>query len=83
MKNFQGKVTLSSWLILTLVANSSHVYLEAYPAEELPLDDFEHGGAFECEFHDLPSIERPVFMGMKAFIDQEGLATIEDTVCRC
>lgn len=83
VKNFRGKPTLSSWLRLTLVAASSHVCSEAYPAEELPLDDFEHGGAFECEFHDLPSLERPCFMGMKAFIDQEGWATLEDTVCRC
>ncbi|CAM9732559.1 unnamed protein product [Ascophyllum nodosum] len=49
---------------------------EAFPPEELPIDDFEHGGVYVYDFHELPSLERPCFVEMKTFIDQEGLAML-------
>lgn len=45
---------------------------DAFPADELPLDTFEHGGAFESDFHDLPYLDRPCYVEMKKFIDNEG-----------
>lgn len=51
---------------------------EAYPANELPLDDFFHGGAFMSDFHDIPSLERPCYLEMKRFIDQEGLTMLPE-----
>lgn len=56
----------------TLLLCGYFLYSEAYPANELPLDDFFHGGAFMSDFHDIPSLERPCYLEMKRFIDQEG-----------
>lgn len=45
---------------------------EAYPAESLDLEAFWNGGAEAVDFHDIPVVDRPCFVEMKQFIDNEG-----------
>lgn len=62
---------------LVVLMGVSFLYLaEAYPAEELPLDDFVHGGAFVSDFHDIPVLDRPCYQEMKQFIIDEGLTSL-------
>ncbi|CAM9136314.1 unnamed protein product [Ectocarpus sp. 8 AP-2014] len=49
---------------------------EAYPADSLDLDAFWNGGAEAVDFHDIPVVDRPVFVEMKQFIDNEGLTML-------
>lgn len=51
---------------------------ENFPAGELPLDTFVHGGAMICNFHDLPDDERPRVLAITDFIDAEGLTLQPD-----
>ena len=73
---FPPSLSLSATLTLansqTLLLCDYSSFSESYPANELPLDDFFHGGAFMSDFHDIPSLERPCYQEMKRFIDQEG-----------
>lgn len=48
------------------------VVSEAYPADSLDLDAFWNGGAEAVDFHDIPVVDRPCYVEMKQFIDNEG-----------
>eukprot|EP00903_Cladosiphon_okamuranus_P009150 g8743.t1 len=49
---------------------------EAYPADSLDLEAFWNRGAEAVDFHDIPSVDRPCYVEMKQFIDNEGLTML-------